>query len=154
VWRLNTIRRENLHVDTYRNPLPDHFARLFINLDTQPRIWNTSYTIGQMYEKFGRKMPDKAFEGDDLNRFWHILAMTAFGDSRHMDNEPRHAIFFEPGDVWVVDSRQVAHQIFYGRRAVSIDFFVPRDAMHDPTKHYLTMAGRFREELMAPRLAA
>jgi hypothetical protein len=154
VWRLNTIRRENLHVDTYREPLPEHFARLFINLDNQPRIWNTGYSIDQMYRKFGSKMPAKAFEGDDLNRFWLDLQTTVYGNSRQMDNEPRHTIFFEPGDVWAVDSRQVAHQIFYGRRAISIDFVVPRDAMRDPGKHYLAMAGRFREELLAHRLAA
>ena len=42
VWRLNTIHNENLHVDTYATDYEDHFARLFINLDDQPRIWNTS----------------------------------------------------------------------------------------------------------------
>ena len=45
VWRLNTIRNENMHVDTYKVPFKEHFARLFINLDNQPRIWQASHDI-------------------------------------------------------------------------------------------------------------
>ena len=51
----------------------------------------------------------------------------------------------DPGDVWIVDSRQIAHQIFYGRRALSIDFSVKRESMENPDRHYLSFVDRFRE---------
>ena len=118
VWRLNTVRNENMHVDTYMTDYTDHFARLFINLDDQPRIWSTSWTLDELYARFGHQLP----------RDWVLKS--------------------EPGDVWAVDSRQVAHQIFYGRRAVSIDFFVDPETMVKPKRHYLFTAARFRSHLL------
>ncbi|CAL4869183.1 hypothetical protein MMA231_03474 (plasmid) [Asticcacaulis sp. MM231] len=154
VWRLNTTLNENLHFDTYKDSeiFPEHFARMFINLDNQPRIWHTSYTVDEVYEKFGRKVSQKVIETTSTNRFWRELNHTAFGKGHEWwDGSPRHVIYFEPGDVWVVDSRQVSHQIYYGRRAISIDFVVTRDSMQNPKKHYLDLAETYREGLRGGR---
>ena len=76
-----------------------------------------------------------------------ICGVTFTGDPRKWwDNRPRHVAYFQPGDVWAVDSRQVAHQIFYGRRAISIDFTVDTTTMLDPGRHYLALLDRFRRE--------
>ena len=147
VWRLNTIMNEPMHVDTYwPEQFPDHFARLFINLDDQPRIWKTSWPIADMYRLFADKVPAEraAVESDDEYRYWLNRAAFSPKAKSWWDNEPRHVVYFQPGDVWAVDSRQVAHQIFYGRRAVSIDFFVDRKSMGKPGRHYLKMAERLR----------
>ncbi len=156
VWRLNTIRNENMHVDTYRHEVKDHFARVFINLDSQPRIWMTSYGIEQMFARFGRELSDEALRAGDPAAFRLALNTAAFGGRTTMwwDEAPRHVVYFDPGDVWAVDSRQVAHQIFYGRRAVSIDFFVQPDSMAKPKRHYLKMAESLRLRAVAERTAA
>ena len=60
------------------------------------------------------------------------------------DRGLRHVAYFDPGDVWAVDSRQRAHQIFYGRRAVSFDYFVDPASMKRPERHYLQIAEQFR----------
>ena len=148
VWRLATIRNENMHVDTYREPQPDHFARMFINLDNQPRIWHASWTAHEVAERFGPAAFGEAVPGEDDNARWSRLNATAFGGRSAIwwDDQPRHVLYFEPGDVWVVDSRQIAHQIFYGRRAVSIDFFVDPATMLSPDRHYLAMSRRFGAE--------
>lgn len=153
VWRLNTIRAENMHVDTYKSEVEHHFARMFINLDTQPRIWHTSWTIQDMVRQAKGRIPQEELEGLTRGQVWSKLNATFFGkNSREWwDGQPRHIAFFEPGDVWVVDSRQVAHQIFYGRRALSIDFSVPKEHMKNPQVQYLEIAKGFREE---NRLAA
>ena len=157
VWRLNTVRNENMHVDTYVEDFADHFARLFINLDDQPRIWMTSWTLEQMYERFGDQLPrDLLYQGDP-GQIHKAINQAAFGGRSTVwwDSQPRHVAYFEPGDVWAVDSRQVSHQIFYGRRAVSIDFFVDRDSMVKPKRHYLQTASRFRSRtLKGPKTAA
>jgi len=150
VWRLKETLNENLHFDTYKDveEYPDHFARMFINLDTQPRIWHTSWLIDEIYEKFGSKMSKDTVDKTTTNRFWRELNHTAFGRGHEWwDGSPRHIAYFDPGDVWVVDSRQVSHQIYYGRRAISIDFVVRRDSMLDPKKHYMALAERYRAEL-------
>jgi hypothetical protein len=43
----------------------------------------------------------------------------------------------------------VAHQIFYGRRAVSIDFSVDPDSMHVGDKQYLRLAELARASILA-----
>jgi hypothetical protein len=157
VWRLKDTLNENLHFDTYKDAeeYPDHFARMFINLDTQPRIWHTSYLVDEIYEKFGPKVTDDVINKTTTNRFWRELNHTAFGRGHEWwDGQPRHIAYFDPGDVWVVDSRQVSHQIYYGRRAISLDFVVSRDSMLDPQKHYMNLAERYRAGLKAARAGA
>jgi len=155
VWRLNTIRNENLHVDTYPSPFADHFARLFVNLDNQPRIWMTGWSIDALYERFGGQLPRELLERGTAGELHAAVNEAAFGGRSAIwwDRQPRHVVYFDPGDVWAVDSRQLSHQIFYGRRAVSIDFFVDPASMAKPKRQYLAIAERFRKAaLAAPRL--
>ena len=148
MWRLNTIMAENMHVDTYKNEVEDHFARMFVNLDSQPRIWHTSWRIQDMMDQAKGRIPAEQLEGLSRGKVWAKLNAAFFGQNSRewWDDQPRHIAFFDPGDIWVVDSRQVAHQIFYGRRALSIDFYVAKEAMKDPDRHYLAIADRFRTE--------
>jgi hypothetical protein len=154
VWRLNTIRNENMHLDTYPAAFTDHFARLFINLDDQPRIWMTSWGVDALYERFGDRIPAKVLARGSANEVHSAVSEAAFGGRSTIwwDKEPRHAVYFDPGDVWAVDSRQVSHQILYGRRAVSIDFFVDPQSMLKPKRQYLAIAERFRRQALAARL--
>ncbi len=150
IWRLNTTLNENMHIDTYKEEYPDHFSRMFINLDNQPRIWMTSYTADEIQKRFGPKVARKKVETITDNRYWRELTIAAFGGlERWYDNEPRHVIYFDPGDIWIVDSRLVSHQIFYGRRAISIDFSVERASMLDSSKHYLALAKKYRSDALA-----
>lgn len=147
VWRLNQTLNENLHVDTYLEEFQDHFARVFINLDNQPRIWQTGFTIEEMFEQFNHKIDRRIFETGTRAEIWIELNKVVFGGLSRMwwDCQPRHVAYFAPGDVWAVDSRQVAHQIFYGRRAVSVDFWVDTASMKNPKKQYLGIIEDFKQ---------
>jgi hypothetical protein len=48
------------------------------------------------------------------------LSTAAFGLSTDMteNHEPRHYIYFEPGEVWFLNSALTAHQSVYGTRLV------------------------------------
>ena len=148
MWRLNTIRAENMHVDTYKRETELHFARMFVNLDSQPRIWHTSWRIQDMVQQAMGTIPPGQLKKLDRGQVWSKLNSSFFGQNSRewWDEQPRHIAFFGPGDVWVVDSRQVAHQIFYGRRALSIDFSVSKQHMKDPARHYLEIAETFRTD--------
>ena len=146
VWRLNTIMNENMHVDTYKEENEQHFARMFVNLDSQPRIWQTSWPIDEVMRRLDGKFSPEDLAGKSRGEVWGLMNKSIFGKSSRewWDGEPRHVAYFEPGDVWIVDSRQVSHQIFYGRRALSIDFSIPKEGMQDPSRHYLALAESFR----------
>ena len=148
MWRLNTIMAENMHVDTYKHENETHFARMFVNLDTQPRIWHTSWRIQDMVEQAMGKIAPSTLKKRTKGDVWSAINSHFYGQNSRewWDEQPRHIAFFAPGDVWVVDSRQVSHQIFYGRRALSIDFSVPKQMMKNPDRHYLEIADAFRAE--------
>ncbi len=145
-----------MHVDTYTTEFNDHFARLFINLDDQPRIWMTSWGIEDLYERFGGQLPAELVADGEPGAIHAAVNEAAFGGRSTIwwDNQPRHVAYFDPGAVWAVDSRQVAHQIFYGRRAVSIDFFVDPESMVKRKRHYLLAARRFRSRALKGQLQA
>jgi hypothetical protein len=151
-WRLNDIYATKMHIDCYPQPLPDHMARMFINLDNQPRIWHTSWHVDELIEQVRGKIPEEQLRSLSANDLWTAFNKQAFGESVNewwMEVQ-RHAVFFHPGDVWVVDSRMVGHQIFYGRRALSIDFVVDKASMLDPHGHYLERAEAARHRLLSP----
>lgn len=150
VWRLSETLNENLHVDSYKEPVPHHFARMFVNLDSQPRIWQTSWQVDEVARRCRGLISKSKIEELSANGLWHELNGVIFGRSSRewWDDEPRHVAYFNPGDVWIVDSRLVAHQIFYGRRAVSIDFFVNPDSMKNKNKFYLNLAEEYRKDLL------
>lgn len=148
-WRLNLIQNEDMHVDTYADEYPDHFARMFINLDRQPRIWQTSWPIDDMIRLYGDRISRDKLETCSRAQTWKEIKNAAFGPtSQWWDSEPRHVVYFDPGEAWIVDSRQVAHQIFYGRRAVSIDFWVDPSTMQQPDRHYLNITDAFRQSAL------
>ena len=145
-WRVTTTRNENMHFDTYREVFEGHFARMFVNVDTQPRIWQTSWPIQEVTRRKANDLDAGVLRDGSDSDVWKALNNSTFGATSKdwWDDQPRHVIYFNPGDVWIVDSRQIAHQIFYGRRAVSIDYVVERESMTDPDRHYLTIASNFR----------
>jgi hypothetical protein len=151
VWRLQDVYTENLHLDAYASPVANHFARLFINLDTQPRIWHTSWQAEDVMRIAKGRLPAEEFTKRSANDLWSAFNFSVFGktSSEWWDDQPRHVAFFEPGDVWSVDSRLVAHQIFYGRRAVSIDFSVDPATMLSGDRQYLRLAESAKASVLA-----
>lgn len=151
VWRLHDIYAENLHLDAYGDANPDHFARIFINLDTQPRIWHTSWQAEDVIRIAKGRLPRQEVATLATNDLWASFNGAVFGKTSRewWDDQPRHIAFFEPGDVWSVDSRQVAHQIFYGRRAVSMDFTVDPASMLAGDRQYLRLAESARARILA-----
>lgn len=128
VARFSETRMENLHYDLDPGS-DDHEAfRLYINIDSAPRIWATSYQASPLASRLAAQLDLTRFEGAPAEALAKELTTRAFGGwhERATDrNAPRHYVYFDPGDVWVVDGRSVAHQVMYGRRVVSIYVKLP-----------------------------
>ena len=150
-WRLTETLNENLHVDVYREDLPNHHLRIFVNLDSIHRIWHTSFSLEYILANYLCLLDPDFVRSATPGRICRELNMAVFGgwESAGREGRPKHISFFEPGEVWVVDSRKVSHQIFYGRRAVSTEFAVDNASMDDSSTHYYSMVERHRQAFLS-----
>lgn len=147
-WRLNETINENLHVDVYNKDLPHHHLRIFVNLDTIPRIWHTSYTLDYLL-KHKLHLLNTAFLRDaSPGQVCYALNFAVFKGFEEAGREgcPKHIAFFEPGEVWLVDSRKVSHQIFYGRKALSTEFSISKTSMYEPRLHYFDLVNSYLDQ--------
>jgi hypothetical protein len=152
-YRGSDTFNENLHIDVYKEEIPTHHFRVFVNLDNAHRIWHTSWRLSDILNTRLQELPRKSLESlnsGDLNK---ALNFHVFGGKNGVFEDlkqPRHVAFFEPGEIWFVDSRTVSHQIFYGRQALSSESVVDRKNMADPARHYLARTDARRQELLCP----
>jgi hypothetical protein len=150
-WRMTETLNENLHFDVYKEDLPDHHLRMFVNLDLVPRIWHTSFTLEHALRNYLSTLDRRFVATATAGRICHDLNFAVFGgfESAGREGRPKHISFFDPAEVWLVDSRKISHQIFYGRRALSTDFAVEVASMDDPGTHYYTLVERHRSALLS-----
>jgi hypothetical protein len=149
-WRLNETINENLHVDVYNEDIPGHHLRLFVNLDVVPRIWHTSHTLEYLLKNHLHLLDREFLRNGTPGRICHDLNFAVFKGFKEAGREgqPKHIVFFDPGEVWVVDSRKVSHQIFFGRKALSTEHAVAEDSMMDSSSHYYELVNRYRQNAL------
>lgn len=128
VVRFSETRMENLHYDLDKNSDTHEAFRLYINLDAHPRIWSVSYPVTDLISQGGRRMTDRIPQ--DLPSEVQLERVTgrAFGGWNQRATErksPRHMLFFDPGDCWIVDGRSVSHQVLQGQRVLSVYARIP-----------------------------
>lgn len=136
--RLTQTLFENLHWDNHSIDDDFHQARIFANLDTRPRIWH----VGHRFPDWVRMHYDDynlaRFAGRDPNLLIDFATGEILGGTRRtwMDTEPRHRVAFEPGEVWLGESRLVSHQIYYGESAMVYMWFVKAASMAAPRNRF------------------
>jgi hypothetical protein len=128
-WRLTESRGESLHVDAYRTERDFHQVKLFINLDKAPRIWNTGEAMQTLITRHYDDLGLKRHVDLEYHRFLEACDSAIFDRaSGPLDCQATHATFFDQGDVWMAETRQIPHQIFFGRKMVSVQVYI------DPSK--------------------
>jgi hypothetical protein len=148
VTRFSDTRMENLHYD-FDADADDHEAfRLYVNLDRAPRVWATSYQLTDLLQRGGQRLAngiDPAAPGETILK---RVATRAFGGWNQRATErvaPRHLVYIDPGDVFVVDGRCVAHQVMTGHRVLSVYAKIP----HGHAAVQPTFAAKLRGGLAA-----
>ena len=136
--RLTQTLFENLHWDNHSIDDDFHQARIFANLDSRPRIWSVSHRFTDWVRRYYHKYDLGRFAGKDPNLLIDFVAGSVLGGTLNtwMDNQPRHRIAFEPGEVWLGESRLLSHQIYYGEAAMVYMWFVELSSMADPKNRF------------------
>ncbi len=136
--RLTQTLFENLHWDNHSIDDDFHQARIFVNLDVRPRIWNVSHRFTDWIKSFYHEHDLGRFAGKDPNLMLNYITGDVLGGTRKtwMDNQPRHRIAFDPGEVWLGESRILSHQIVYGERAMVYMWFVKVASMANAARRF------------------
>lgn len=140
--RLTQTFFENLHWDNHSIDDDFHQARIFANLDSRPRIWHISHHCDDFIRQIYESHDLSRFAGRDPNDMLEFVHAEILGGTRDTWKEslPKHKVAFEPGEVWIGESRLISHQIYYGEAASVFMWFVHKDSMADP-------ANRFNERI-------
>lgn len=136
--RLTRTLFENLHWDNHSIEDDFHQARIFANLDTRPRIWHVGHRFPDWIRMHYDEYDLGRFAGKDPNLLIDFVTGEVLGGTRKtwMDNEPRHRIAFDPGEVWLGESRRISHQIYYGEAAMVYMWFVNAASMADAENRF------------------
>lgn len=154
--RLTRTIFENLHWDEHWIEDDFHTARVFANLDSRPRIWHLSHRFPEIVRRLYREHGLQRFAGKDPNELLSYINSNVLGglSSKWKDGLPRHRIAFEPGEVWVGESRLVAHQIYYGEAALVYMWLVEASSMSNPDNRFNAQVERVHEQMRVRRTAA
>ena len=136
--RLTQTLFENLHWDNHSIDDDFHQARIFTNLDSRPRIWHVSHRFVDIVRKFYHEHDLGRFAGSDPNLMLDYITGDVLGGTLETwkDNQPRHRIAFDPGEVWLGESRLISHQIYYGEAAMVYMWFVNVASMANPANRF------------------
>ena len=149
VFRLGESHGENLRLDT-AGGVRGHHAAMFINLDDQPLILGLGPQLEVVLQQHGPSLAPALWAAAPGEVVLKALNQAAFGSGREAwcEQQPRHLIYFDPGEVWLMDGRQVSHQTIHGRRLLCLDFEVDAASMRKKARHYLAMIDAFRGRMI------
>lgn len=148
--RLTRTLFENLHWDNHSIDDDFHQARVFANLDVRPRIWHVSHRFPDIMRLLYEKHDLGRFAGRDPNELIDFITDKVLGgmDRKWLDRLPRHKIAFEPGEMWLGESRLVSHQIYYGEAALVYMWFVRTQSMANPDHRFNVQVERAHQKMM------
>lgn len=151
--RLTRTLFENLHWDNHSIDDDFHQARVFANLDVRPRIWHLGHQFPEMMRLLYDEHDLGRFAGRDPNELIDFVTGQLLGgtERKWLDRLPRHRIAFEPGEMWLGESRLVSHQIYYGEAALVYMWFVNVNSMADPANRFNVQVDNIHRAMQASR---
>jgi hypothetical protein len=154
--RLTRTLFENLHWDEHWIDGDFHTARVFANLDRRPRIWNLSHHFTEMMRLLYDEHDLGRFADKEPNDLLSYINSTVLGGmtDKWKEDLPKHRVAFEPGEVWLAESRLVSHQIYYGEAALVYMWLVHAKSMSNPNNRFNRLVQEVHEQMRAARRSA
>lgn len=125
-WRLTPTESEEMHYDSYGKSTDDnHNVRLFVNLDSKPRLWGVGNPIDETIRIYRDRLKSRSTEHPNLFN-------GAVNNLLPWPEVARHFVTFAPLNMWLVNSQLIAHEIIYGRRMIAGTYACEEKSMHRP----------------------
>lgn len=147
--RLTRTLFENMHWDDHAIDDDFHQARVFANLDTRPRIWHVSHRFPEMMRRLYVDHDLGRFAGKDPNVMLGYINGEILGGTQRkwMESLPKHRLAFDPGEVWLGESRLISHQIYYGEAAMVYMWFIRASQMSDSSRRFNARVDEVHKEM-------
>jgi len=152
---------ESLHIDAYENENHFNQVKLFANIDRHPRIWCTGERTDILVDRYYKICELMKYNKLPYTEFLKYVNEALFGKAQKNVNYERsenrkrvkieknksgmselaigglalHSHLFDPGDVWIAETRLVPHQIIHGKKMLSALINTSVSSMLDPKKH-------------------
>ncbi len=134
-WRLTETINEGMHVDGFGGGKPTKPSnkgrlqriKLFVNIDSEPRKWRTSFTLPEMLKRYANRLPPAVADDADLLSY-------RIGGVGFLHEAPYHEIDIPPMGAVMGEASAIAHAVRYGRRMIACEFFCHSVDMLDPAK--------------------
>lgn len=133
-WRLTETPEGGLHIDCFNEGkrLNDflnsfHRIKLFINIDTEPRVWRTSYTLPEILARYRDVLPSTLPK--DRNAIASIMSGLDL-----MKDAPAHSVAYPPLSAVAVNAEAVSHQVMRGKKMIAAEFICAGADMLDPKR--------------------
>ncbi|MFN7589875.1 MAG: hypothetical protein ACK501_06690 [Planctomycetota bacterium] len=148
IYNLTEMFAHNLHFDSPKHAEESTQLRMFVNLDSQPRIWHLSESLEAIAARHYRRLGMERAAGENMREFTRQLTQGVYG-SRYQSGshrEHRHSILFQPGEVWCLNPNMTAHEVVYGRRLLDVVFLFERQHLRHPERFYPEIVRRLHAE--------
>lgn len=123
--RMTPTRNCGMHIDTFKRSISGHRLKFFINIDSEPRLWNTSYTMVRALEVYRDRLSDIP-ANMDRNDLGLVL------NERLSTNIPFHTIAYPGLSCVIANGETIFHQVTYGNRMIAGEYSVDTQSMMCP----------------------
>lgn len=155
-FRFTPTRDENIHLDVFNRgqPFPPKWQqprlKLFLNVDSEPRIWNVGPTLPEVLKHARLKLQSRL--PADVNMLCKLLS-----ESGVLDCAPLAQVEIPSRGVIFANGGTVVHQVVYGNRVIGLEAGMPTSSMYtqigcewDNLRGWIADAGYEFEEISAP----
>ena len=141
-WRLlNTPETTHtLHID-FHSGGDMHYARFFLNIDSEPRVWEVSHRLDEVVRRFHDELDWRELNKLSADQFYTMVG----NHLRKRGGAPCHQASFQQGDLWLCDTRTISHGVLSGHRMVATHFWVDPQSMDEPSKRVESRVANFRK---------
>ena len=138
-WRLTETHEEGMHLDYFDGGAPTmpgaklaHRVKIFINVDSEPRRWRTSFDLPGVLDKCREQLPTEM--PDDLNVVNMVIDKVGV-----LKNLPFHNLAYPTMSAVICNGEAVAHEVIYGQRTVGAEFMCYQHDMLDPKEAHASL---------------
>ena len=136
-WRFVETRDMAMHWDSYAVHVERIGLRVFVNVDSQPRLW----ALGPDLLDFAREHHERL----DLGRC-RTLSQVALACTKGLEPRDWPRIEIPPGGLLICQAQRVGHQVLYGRRMLGFAFQVETASLTRPENSPEGLVRRIHED--------